>query len=646
MVKPTLKQLYEAHDGKVSDKWSIYLAEYERIFLEYRELPIQLLEIGIQNGGSLEVWGKYFQQAQILVGCDINPDCTRLHYDDQRIAVVVGDANSDVVKNAILSRSSAFDIIIDDGSHRSSDIVRSFAKYFPYLRDGGVFVAEDLHCSYWQEFEGGLLDPFSCISFFKRLVDITNHEHWGIEKDRVNLLSSFSSKYGIQMQEEVLQQIHSIEFINSMCVIRKRPYAHNELGARFIAGQIEDVVQGHLGLTSTLNVPPVQNDNKWAKRNTTLDEELALCMDQYHDKKNNQKDIVAMLKENISMFQDDCLSATNLTVACVIPYFNGSAFIERALLSVYSQTIKPDEIIIVNDGSKADEAAFLEALANKYKFSLINKPNGGQGSARNAGVAASKSDFICFLDQDDFYLPKHIEILKNAIPLDDSLFGFAYADLYEADGDGNVVRTEMVKSHSSHPKRNLFELLNQDMFVLPSASIISRKAFDSVKGFDEQFTGYEDDDLFLRLFRSGYSNYYIDRPVTVWCIHADSTSYSFRMSLSRYRYFDKLANTFSDDTVKQRFPLRDCLMPRFGQTFLKEAYYSITSNDKHKSDYLEFFSKYVNQVESNNSVSLQVKRKLKLQLYVLKNLKPNILLFVYRVFATRLGNYFYRKIMA
>lgn len=276
MTKKTLQQLYAEHSGKVSDKWSIYLTEYDRIFNEYRDKPVRLLEIGIQNGGSLEIWSKFFPDAQKLVGCDINPDCARLTYKNPRIAVVVGDANTGAVQATVLQHSPSFDVIIDDGSHRSSDIVKSFARYFPYLAEGGVFVAEDLHCSYWQEFEGGLFDPFSSITFFKRLADILSYEHWGINKKRTDILSGFFTKYGFEIGEEVLQHIHSIEFVNSICVIKKQMPDQNSLGTRFIAGSEELVVPGHLELHSSQVPPPVQVSNIWTSRDIPPDEELLL----------------------------------------------------------------------------------------------------------------------------------------------------------------------------------------------------------------------------------------------------------------------------------------------------------------------------------------------------------------------------------
>jgi hypothetical protein len=162
-----------------------------------------MLEIGIQNGGSLDVWTIYFRDALVIVGCDINPDCARLCYADPRVTVVVGDANTDEVERRIAAASPQFDLILDDGSHRSGDMIRSFARYFPRLVDGGLFVVEDVHCSYWQAFEGGLFDPTSSMSFFKRLADVVNHEHWGVPMTRRGILADFATRYGVEIDEAV-----------------------------------------------------------------------------------------------------------------------------------------------------------------------------------------------------------------------------------------------------------------------------------------------------------------------------------------------------------------------------------------------------------------------------------------------------------
>ncbi|WP_346796469.1 hypothetical protein R5M92_13420 [Halomonas sp. Bachu 37] len=117
MTQPTLAEHYKTHEGRVSDKWSLYMEEYERLFAPYRSKPIHLLEIGVQNGGSLEIWAKYFTQAQQIVGCDINPACAQLSYTNSKINVVVGDVNQDDTLAQVFKHAEQYDIVIDDGSH-------------------------------------------------------------------------------------------------------------------------------------------------------------------------------------------------------------------------------------------------------------------------------------------------------------------------------------------------------------------------------------------------------------------------------------------------------------------------------------------------------------------------------------------------
>jgi hypothetical protein len=263
----TLLEISQAHCGKVSDKWSSYLDEYQRLFRELKDQPVSLLEIGVQNGGSLEIWAKYFANARCLTGCDINEKCRKLTFDDPRIAVFVGDANSDAIQSAIARRSPQFDIIIDDGSHKSGDIVKSFARYFPLLNRGGIFLAEDLHCSYWRDFEGGLFDPLSSIAFFKDLADIVNHEHWGIPETRAVLLERYSLAYGVDLSEQTLAGIQSVEFLNSICIVRKKTDEQTGLGFRRRAGVSAEVFSPEAPTAGfgSAGLAPDQSGNTWSR---------------------------------------------------------------------------------------------------------------------------------------------------------------------------------------------------------------------------------------------------------------------------------------------------------------------------------------------------------------------------------------------
>ncbi|MFT9070799.1 MAG: glycosyltransferase family A protein, partial [Acetobacter orientalis] len=113
----------------------------------------------------------------------------------------------------------------------------------------------------------------------------------------------------------------------------------------------------------------------------------------------------------------------NPTVCVIIPYYNGSKYIERSANSVLAQTIAPNEFLVVDDGSSIEESEKLKYISEKLGFKVLRKENGGQGSARNFGVENTTSDFISFLDQDDFYLKNHIEILLSGIEKNDPHFG-------------------------------------------------------------------------------------------------------------------------------------------------------------------------------------------------------------------------------
>lgn len=306
------------------------------------------------------------------------------------------------------------------------------------------------------------------------------------------------------------------------------------------------------------------------------------------------------------------------SVVVVIPFYNGSNFIERSVQSVLDQTVPPKEFVVVDDGSSAKEAAKLDEIAKRMGFRVLRKKNGGQGSARNAGVAATNAEFICFLDQDDFYLRNHIETLLDAKPNNDPHFGWVYGELFEAEGNGDIIRTSIVSHHARHPKTHINDLLASDMFVLPSSSLISRKAYVAVGGFDEQFMGYEDDDLFLRLFRAGFTNYFTEKPVTVWCIHTESTSYGIRMSRSRLAYFKKLVKNFPDDKAKQRFYIRDLIIPRFHNTIMGEAAASVSDEankfSENSKEYLAIAQSYVDTVLTIPSLSPEFCKALKDQM--------------------------------
>lgn len=270
-------------------------------------------------------------------------------------------------------------------------------------------------------------------------------------------------------------------------------------------------------------------------------------------------------------------------ITAIIPLYNGAAFIEEALRSIFDQTLPPSEIIVVNDGSTDDGAgvAIVERLAKTHPVTLIHKPNGGQSSARNLGAQRAKTELFALLDQDDVWYPNHLEeLVKPFLSPASPAIGWVYANLDEIDEFGHLVARSYLSSIGvPHPKRHIFDCIRQDMFILPSASLINREAFLSLGGFDERLCGYEDDDLFMRMFRSGFDNVYLDRSLSKWRIYPGSTSYSFRMARSRGIYTRKLLEMFPDDEKRSRYYARDLIVPRFFEHAIREYEVAVKLGD-------------------------------------------------------------------
>jgi glycosyltransferase involved in cell wall biosynthesis len=304
--------------------------------------------------------------------------------------------------------------------------------------------------------------------------------------------------------------------------------------------------------------------------------------------RSGDEDAIRLAREDLTFIRNQIptsserkASGSDFTITAIIPLYNGEKYIEEAVRSVLAQTLPPAEIIVVDDGSTDGGAAVVERLCLDYPIKLIRKENGGQSSARNRGVACAGGDLIALLDQDDAWYPNHLEdLIKPFLQPSSENLGWVYSNLDEMDERGLIVTKSFLSTiPTQHPKQDLLNCLRADMFVLPSASLISRRAFNAVGGFDERLSGYEDDDLFLRLFRAGFGNIFINEPLSKWRIYPSSSSYSFRMAKSRSIYARKLFEEYPDDPQRARYYGRDVLGPRFLTHMLYEYRKAVSLRD-------------------------------------------------------------------
>jgi hypothetical protein len=171
----TLWSDFLTNDKKIIHKWKHYFPIYERHFKDFVYKPVTFIEIGCGQGGSLQMWKRYFGPHARIIGIDINPECKA--FEDDQIEVRIGPQQDPQFLQSVLSEVGAPDIVLDDGSHVMSHVASSFQFLYPRMTKNGVYLVEDLHTAYWDEFEGGLRKSSTFIELCKNLIDELNADH-------------------------------------------------------------------------------------------------------------------------------------------------------------------------------------------------------------------------------------------------------------------------------------------------------------------------------------------------------------------------------------------------------------------------------------------------------------------------------------
>ncbi len=172
--KGDLLEIFTTNKGNIIHKWHHYIPLYDRYFSNFRGKEVKFLEIGVSKGGSLEMWRKYFGKDAIIYGIDIDPNCAK--YDGIAGKVRIGSQDDPMFLESVINEMGGVDVILDDGSHQMKHILKTFKIAFPLLNNGGIYMIEDLHTSYWVNFGGGY---YSKSNFFRFLINIVNDmHHW------------------------------------------------------------------------------------------------------------------------------------------------------------------------------------------------------------------------------------------------------------------------------------------------------------------------------------------------------------------------------------------------------------------------------------------------------------------------------------
>lgn len=195
-----LHKYFLSNSQKRLHKWLHYFDVYDRHFARFRGKAPTVLEIGVMGGGSLQMWREYFGAGAKIVGLDIDPACKK--HGGESIEVIIGSQSDEEVVKAIFKRYGEIDIIIDDGSHRSSDMIATMQIAYDNMSKYGVYLVEDTHTNYWSPDRSK-----SFMEYSKTLIDQLNSTH---------------SK-GTVPTTNFTQSTDSVSYYDSMVVFEKRP---------------------------------------------------------------------------------------------------------------------------------------------------------------------------------------------------------------------------------------------------------------------------------------------------------------------------------------------------------------------------------------------------------------------------------------
>lgn len=201
-----LQHYFENNTGRLIHKWSHYFDVYDRHFHRFRDQEIVILEIGVSQGGSLQMWKDYFGPKAKIYGIDIDPACKSLEEDN--IEIFIGSQSDRDFLRLVKKQIPKVDILIDDGGHTMTQQIVSFEELFDHVKDKGVYLCEDMHTSYWIKFGGGYRRSGSFIEYSKNFVDYINAWH--------------SHQKGLKVSD-FTRSVDSVHFYDSIVVLEKKP---------------------------------------------------------------------------------------------------------------------------------------------------------------------------------------------------------------------------------------------------------------------------------------------------------------------------------------------------------------------------------------------------------------------------------------
>jgi glycosyltransferase involved in cell wall biosynthesis len=248
----------------------------------------------------------------------------------------------------------------------------------------------------------------------------------------------------------------------------------------------------------------------------------------------------------------DTSAAPKVTV--VIAAYNAERFIRQTLDSVFAQTMRDVELIVVDDGSTDGTAAILSAVDDR-RLSVLGQANSGVSAARNAGLALARAPYIFFLDADDILLPDALQRMVATLDNNaDRIACFAHHIRITEDGVELTRRADL--SLKMFPADDTLRNLIAKNFIVCGAICIRTEAARRVRGFNPELKWGEDWEFWCRLAVLADFAAMPNDVVLLYRQHRGSANSRWRNSPIRPDY-KAIEAVYADPAVRQRLPANE-----------------------------------------------------------------------------------------
>jgi glycosyltransferase involved in cell wall biosynthesis len=205
-----------------------------------------------------------------------------------------------------------------------------------------------------------------------------------------------------------------------------------------------------------------------------------------------------------------------LKVSVIVPAYNYGCFLAECIESAINQTMPPDEIIIVDDGSTDSTPEVVQPYLVDRSVKYIRIDNSGVSAARNKGIIASTGGIIGLLDADDIWRSDKLEL---QVPLfENPRVGVVYSLFQPFNENGpitNYRRTSLQRGH-------ILAELTCNNFIPTSSALVRRSCFDEFGAFNERVDICEDLELWIRMAADGVEFDFVNQPLTMYRVHSGS----------------------------------------------------------------------------------------------------------------------------